>query len=1055
MDFRSERMRVVDWLRQQLTGPPNSSENLQGIKPSDRYPCGQLYPVIEQEGLDPAEEEDEDDYHLLTEDDLSKNTVRDSGKRRRYVAPSAVGFSFYATGENPKFQVTFSASRYEQQGGRNEETGQYETVSYKRIALGGDEEALNFSSSSRVDVMRDPSSGAHLAGIDVQWRPFREGFLITISLFNKQTGLLTENKSEISEKILFEVNLNCFVESGSIGNYPRVDFSLLNEEDQELELQYKARQIYAVGHGAGVDWNLVDGRAREIYSDFVPVAEVPQVTADVAGESVSALSISYLSTLDVDKTAVIDQLDEFVKGYSIWVTEQVKSVENLTDGEKDAATRILRRMKTTVQRMKRGVRLIDADPIVAKSFALANLAMLNQMKKSDSIRDIVKKDQSYAWRPFQLAFILTTVESSINESDEFRDTVDLIWFPTGGGKTEAYLGLMALIIIYRRMTNTTSGGGTSILMRYTLRLLTAQQFRRAARLICALDLLRATFSELGNEQISIGLWVGSAISPNSFKESAELVAKIASGRKDLARGFALVECPWCEHPFGGVDNYLASPSDFRFRCTNPSCEYGGEANRTIPCNVVDAALYLRPPTLLVGTLDKFARLAWDERAGSFFGGEKCKPPELIIQDELHLIAGALGSVAGLYEAAIDAVLKERGCFPKYVASTATIRMAEEQVLRIYGRDLAVFPPPGISCDDSYFARTVDLSVRPGRLYLGYFAPQLDKQHAMAPLAAALLFAPEAVFTEGEQDRNALLEAWWTQVVYHGSLKGIGDSHNAFNIDVRERFSRFMLEYKEIERAKIYRNDPKVSQLTSVSSAEKNAETFARLELDRTKDESLDVVLATNMVSVGLDVSRLALMVINGQPLTTAEYIQASSRVGRGLVPGLVCVNFYRNSARNLSHYENFKPYHESFYRFVEPTSVTPFTYQARVRALHAALVIVIRHSCENMLGNKAAGDLDLSHSAVARAIETLKNRCVQGDPLRKNEICEHVDRLVGQWLAEAQRCTKQKVTLCYQVPDNEIGSRRLLCNHADRIQGLWPTLQSMRNVEDTAMLRPL
>jgi superfamily II DNA or RNA helicase len=249
--------------------------------------------------------------------------------------------------------------------------------------------------------------------------------------------------------------------------------------------------------------------------------------------------------------------------------------------------------------------------------------------------------------------------------------------------------------------------------------------------------------------------------------------------------------------------------------------------------------------------------------------------------------------------------------------------------------------------------------------------------------------------------------------------------------------------------------PELAQLTSGSSAEKNALTFAQLESARGQEDCLDAVLATNMVSVGLDVPRLALMVINGQPLTTAEYIQASSRVGRSSVPGIVCMNYYRNSARNVSHFENFRPYHESFYRFVEPSSVTPYTYQARLRVMHAALVIALRHSCRSLLANDCAAKFDPENPQVKKVIQDLKRRCAKADPERKEAIDNHIDRLVGEWQAEIQSCGSQKRQLYFQASDRERNEERLLYNHTDKIKGLWPTLQSMRNVEETALLKSL
>ena len=350
----------------------------------------------------------------------------------------------------------------------------------------------------------------------------------------------------------------------------------------------------------------------------------------------------------------------------------------------------------------------------------------------------------WRWRPFQLAFLLTTMESAIREDDDYRDVLDLIWFPTGGGKTEAYLGLIAFLIVWRRLKYPDSGGGTVAFMRYTLRLLTRQQFERAARVICALELLRRRDpARLGEAPIDIGIWVGREISPNGFRQAKELVKEFRGGRTEARYKLLLERCPWCGTRFDPIRGYEAGEDDFHFHCVAEGCEFGGD-DRPLPCNVVDEALYRRPPSLLIGTIDKFARVAWEERTGAFFGADSgSRPPELVIQDELHLITGPLGSVAGLYEAGLETLLVRRGVRPKYVASTATIRMAEEQVRRLYARDLAVFPPPGLSHGDSFFARTD--RERPGRLYVGYLAPMLDQQHCFAPLAAALLAAPGAVF----------------------------------------------------------------------------------------------------------------------------------------------------------------------------------------------------------------------------------------------------------------------------------------------------------------------
>ena len=1067
MNYRDERDRLVKWLRTQLIGPALDG-NLQGTSPLDRYPTGRLFPIIRtEEGIDPASTADEeDDERGMSGDDRQDDAaVRATTKRRRYIPPSSVGFSFFARGQDLRFQVRCSAARYKREENRNE-TGRFIRTEYRRIPLGGDEESITFTSANRVDIWPQ-EGGGYLAGIDVLRRPFEDGSIITVSLFNGQemdpNGSPQSISQERTAKSLFEIDLICHLESGEVGPYPRVDYSLLDDEEQELELQYRHRHIYAVGHGAAVNWREEPGGVKEIWAEFLPAVEVPQVTPDIAGDSRQVLGIAHLASCEEATETVFDELDQFVAGYSTWVACENATVGELVGSEREAGRRIVERMEDAATRMGRGVNLLRVDRRATQAFALSNRAMLDQMRRFDVLCGKSKDETEYRWRPFQLAFLLTALESVIHEDDEFRDVLDLIWFPTGGGKTEAYLGLIAFLIVWRRLKYPTSGGGTTALMRYTLRLLTAQQYLRATRMVCALELIRRRTPSLGPEPITVGMWVGCTTSPNTFVEARESVHKASRGKASERRSLVLESCPWCGTSFKAPDSYIARETEFRFRCTNAKCEFVRQGGGVLPCNVVDEALYAEPPTLLIATIDKFARFAWEERVSAFLGQGGNRPPELIVQDELHLIAGALGSVAGLYEAALDTVLIQRGVHPKYIASTATIRMARQQVRSLYGRDLAIFPPPGLSCDDSHFARTVSLDERPGRLYVGYLAPMLDRLHCMAPLEAALLAAPETVFDAGQQDREDLLEAWWTQVVYHGSLKGVGNSHNSFNIDVREAFNRIVLEVEQAERSEqstatarpISRNAFRIAQLTSISSAEENARTFARLERGRGEAGCLDAVLATNMISVGLDVPRLALMVVNGQPLTTAEYIQASSRVGRSDVPGLVFVNYYRDQARSLSHYENFRPYHDSFYRFVEPTSVTPFTYQARLRALHAALVISIRHACHFLLGNSEAGRFDPTDDCVRKVMEILKERCARADPERASEIALHLEQLADEWHAEARHCKESRRKLNYQAYDNDGATDRLLYNHGDRIRGLWPTLQSMRNVENTALLKPL
>ena len=524
-------------------------------------------------------------------------------------------------------------------------------------------------------------------GIDVRIRGHRGGAIITVTLVNRGEVADVAPRRRQAERVgksLFEAQIECTVEGGDLAEYPRVDPSLLTEEEQELELQYRNRRIYAVGHGAAVDWDVPVNGVPRIRSEFMPCVEVPITTNEFPN---CDGNYDVLEFRRLAETTRIEDLEQFVAGYRAWVTEQHCTAAGMDHAvERAAAGRICDRMDSALARMAGSVRLLRENPRAAESFRLANRAMRDQMLRARPASGNEAETEP-RWRPFQLAFLLTVMESAIREEDEFRDVLDLIWFPTGGGKTEAYLGLIAFLIVWRRLQYPESGGGTVAIMRYTLRLLTRQQFERAARVICALELMRRDDPRrLGEEPILVGMWVGGNVSPNRFEDAAQKAREIAAGSTVARHALVMDGCPWCGTAFDSLHGYYATADEFSFRCVNVECEFG-LSSEPLPCNVVDEALYKTPPSLLIATLDKFARVAWESRAGSFFGvgrDNHCRPPELVIQDELHLVTGPLGSVAGLYEAGFDTLLAQR-VRPKYIASTATIRMAEEQVRRMYGR----------------------------------------------------------------------------------------------------------------------------------------------------------------------------------------------------------------------------------------------------------------------------------------------------------------------------------------------------------------------------------
>ena len=1067
MTLKEQRSKFIDLTKKQLIGADLKDNLLIGQKPLDRFFTGFLFPIVEGEELEGGIETNGDN----TLD--NKEEAAPVKKVKRYIPPSSAGFSFFIAGKNIQLRVFYNAVQYSLRGNRDEQ-GKFIGEVWEKHYLADDGKEVVFT----LDGARQYKIFDDKAKIDTLWRPYNDGYIVTITMSNDTKIDATKSRKifnrEQNENTLFEVEFKCIVEEGNIDVYPSKNKALLSEEEKEIELRYKDLHIYAVGHGTAVNWVRNKHEKMEIWTDFLPAVEVPQVTADTGGKSDQVLEFNFLRKYGENDT-VIHEVNNFVNNYENWIANQEDKANKEEEEDKKTAKNIIKNLTITKKRMREGIDLLKHDEYARIAFSTANDAMLKQWISGDENKGINKDKSFYRWRPFQLAFILMTLESATNEDSNFRDTLDLIWFPTGGGKTEAYLGLMAFLFIYRRLKYPASSGGTVTLMRYTLRLLTAQQFLRASKVICALELIRQKKESLfGEEPFSIGLWVGSASSPNTFNQVQKIIEE-----KQFSK-LVLNSCPWCNTVFKEA-NYRWSVDSFHFTCHNNQCDFGKVNNNILPCNVVDEALYQKPPSLLISTVDKFARLAWEERAGSFLGNNGNRPPELIIQDELHLISSALGSIVGLYEVAIDTVLISRGMRAKYIASTATIKNAAKQVKTLFAREMAIFPPPGLRYDDSYFAKTVPLEKKAGRLYVGYLAPLLDRQHCLEPLAAALLSNPVKLFKDDEQ----FMDKWWTQIVYHGSLKGVGNSRTLYQSGVSSYLNKFTLENMKNDIEKDFPNflkdrnlksisdfdkiddtnvkaiveqylpvrDIGVKTLTSNQTAEENAQIFDALAKDKDDNEAIDVALATNMISVGLDVSRLALMIINGQPLTTAEYIQASSRVGRGETPGIVFVNYYKTQARSLSHYENFRSYHDSFYRFVEPSSLTPFTFQARSRALHAALVIAIRHSGIGMLQNDTASNFNKENDLVKKVIKEIKIRsklAIGNNKEAVKKTNEHIDSLVLEWANEVEYCEKNKIKLVYHSNDGSFNN--VICNF-EAEDGLWQTLQSMRNVESSALLK--
>ena len=1012
----NRRDQLIEFVEREFIGPDpidwpdmtqtNGEEIITSDPPRIRYIAGILFPAkTTDDQADAQGDELEADFEAEGED-VEVTPRRRGGEiefledaeelinRSNAYRQSAISITV-AVKDGDNVRVHASAGTYKKIPIIDPETGRKtDRFKYPRTALAWENNGEPIELPKPNDGLKKLPIGTNGLQFDVTYR-YRVGSN-TIYTFTLENTKKTVKETVDDEECFFQCKFKLFSEKGFS---PLTDSQRITEDEdyQSNQLLYRNVKNYAIGHGCAADWD-DNETVSWISTAIFPKYDIkPIVPSTIEGVSLEMYKMSpYGSFSDT-----VTELRLMCEKYRVWINGLKTLRKELAAEYKITADRHISNCETCLSRMEKGVDLLEQNENVRIAFQYMNLAMLMQQlhynlplqrweeDDNNGIRLINPVDLPVVtdrntwwgdksrygrWRPFQLAFVLMNLRSMYDRDCNERGIVDLIWFPTGGGKTEAYLGLSAYTIFIRRLL-IKEDKGTAILMRYTLRLLTAQQYERASAMICACDLIRKDHEDLfGRNRITIGLWVGSSTTPNSVKEAVKAYEKLYRGEGN--NPFVMLKCPWCGAQMGPVakghnqwelPGYRKVPGPrrtfgFAFRCHNHKCDFSSE---DLPLYVVDESIYDETPTLLLGTVDKFAMLPFRPRAQKLFGyenGIKKTSPDLIIQDELHLISGPLGSMVGHYETLINELCTTRtpsgDIHPKIIASTATISRAKEQCHALYGCDrenVFQFPPSGLDAGNSFFAE--EDRNQNGRRYVGILATGSSSDATTAiRLFASLLYGAKAMQVQDEAERDP----YWTNMGYYNSIRELGQAATWIRADIdqhldvmyKRRFDDKRYPTKE-EYRKSRRYIWRDEELTSRISGSEVTASLANLGIrypgeedadGKVKDRPIDICLATNMISVGLDVSRLGLMTVAGQPKTTSEYIQATSRVGRNAknAPGLVFVLYRPGRPRDKSHYEHFKAYHSKVYCNVEPTSVTPFSAPVRERALHAIMVGMMR-----------------------------------------------------------------------------------------------------------------
>jgi hypothetical protein len=932
------------------------------------------------------------------------------------------------------------------------------------------------------------------------------------------------------KEMVFQAELELVNDSGFLGRPDLRGIALPDDSDPDeciADLHYRDVLEYGVGHGvATIADEEATGTCQRVRTTWIPLAEVPRV--DHAGlETIGEVELGMEALAELESAEdAKGRLGGLVASYRAWIDQEVTRIGllPLTARQEETARDLILFAKTAADRIGEGISSLG-DPKCLEAFCIANQSMAHAARQRFAVQQGKKPDDVDApkWRAFQLAFILMNLRGLHDPAHADRRVVDLLFFPTGGGKTEAYLGLAAFTLVLRRLQNPgLASAGVSIIMRYTLRLLTLDQLGRAAGLMCALELERKGNPELGEWPFEIGLWVGSAATPNRMgKANDEGPGKEDTAYTKLQRyknkpgrhpsPIPLEECPWCGKPFDPDSFQLdppgsPEPKDLRVSCSDMDCAFSSARGETLPILGVDEPIYRRLPCFLIATVDKFAALPWTGRVGALFGNvdrhdsqgfygpcdtmkgsalpdSSLLPPDLIIQDELHLISGPLGTVAGIYETAIEALCRRdlpggKVRLPKIIASTATVRRADRQIRALFGREqTAIFPPPGPDRNDSFFARTIPSTPEnPGRLYLGLAAQGRSMKVVLLRSSLALLAGAKQLYEEaGGTTAENPCDPYMTLLGYFNSLRELGGSRRIVEDEVyvqaQSRWKRRRLDpVDDLFRSRYIKRDP--VELTSRVGTNDVSRAKQRLAANFNEDDRVDVALATNMISVGLDIVRLGLMVVLGQPKTSSEYIQATSRVGRDKNrPGLVVTLLNVHKPRDRSHYERFSVYHRTFYRSVEATSVTPFSPRALDRALAGALVGLCRHALPDMEASIKAGAISHHLPELQQIVQVFSDRARIHDvdkAMTKEgaELAAHVNdlaqNLIAKWTQIASRCAAEGSALTYQKYEGKREGEALIRDFldADFEGGKAPVFRdfranrSMRDVEPSVEILP-
>jgi len=1011
-----KRQIITNRIKEDLIGPLQKEEVLTE-SPTDAYLVGTLFPgnlFIEEDENDNSKPES---FDADTKDEDSKSLSPTKTSR-----PSSIGVSFIIKEKDEiEFVLncgvyTFFEEEIKEQKKKKRKFWKRQEITHTQILrLNKKQDYINLNhENDRINNLRIWYTKKQIDNLNY----------ITLILLNSNTFNKDQDTGvDLGEKSFFQVN---FYVKTQDEFYPKNPIDKEQEDDEKVySLIYRNNQDYATGYNCSAQWDLNNEKKVNLISTEWINEQKSYNVSSQGDESYFNEGNEFTTEnfITKNKKETIAILSKLTNAYKNWISD-LNNEKNYNNFLREQVKKNISNCEVALKRISQGIALLKNNDQSFLAFQLANKAIQKQFYWKN-------KDTKFIWRPFQVAFFLLNLESISNEQSKDRNIFDLLWFPTGGGKTEAYLFLSAYLLFYSRLKKFSNTSSVQIMMRYTLRVLTIDQFTRISALISACEIIRKENEDkLGDDQISLGLWVGQSQTENYFENIID----------NPNHSRPLTKCPCCDNNLD-YSEINVEKKEILIKCVNPNKECEIKISLAcLPVFFIDELIYKSKPSFLISTIDKFAQIARKDEALNLFSSES--KVSLIIQDELHLIAGPLGTISGLYETAIDELTSQNGFGAKMIGSTATIKSASKQILNLYNRESFQFPPPGLNADNSFFAKEDKNSFR---IYIGISSIGRTEKYMLQAITASLLQSiKDKQIIEDENFKNS----YSTIVAYFNSLKILSGATAMMDEQVRDTIDAIAVKRIEQTRSENL-NSPEELSGRKISSEIP----IIRDNLINRKPgdaDFIDILLATNMISVGLDIGRLNLMIVNGQPKTMSEYIQASSRVGRSKNSGIIVSLYNHSKVRDRNRFESFKHWHGEIYKGVENTSVTPFASRSRDKALHVLLVILakglLKINDPSTIGKYKKKIIELIFPIILKKVESL-------DPMELKDTKKELNKFLDYWEERALQGNlkyfwHKKITQSLLMSLEDFAAKKQYDQNFNSEEIVaWPTPNSMRDVE--------